>query len=76
MEKNTNRSLFTTLPRIPVQVDQTLNVKPDILNLIEQKVGNSFELIVMYNLHKSQERIFQCRPFPKTSSPSSKTVHL
>jgi hypothetical protein len=44
--KNENRPIFITLYKAQVQVDQDLNIKPDTpLNVIEEKVGKSFEFI-------------------------------
>ena len=37
--------IFVTLHKPQVHVDQNLNIKPDTLNIIEEKVGKSFELI-------------------------------
>jgi hypothetical protein len=44
MWKNENRSIFITLHKAQVQVDQRPSIKPDISNLIGEKVGNSPEL--------------------------------
>jgi hypothetical protein len=41
MWKNANRSIFISLYKAQFQVDQDLHIKPDILNLIEEKVGKS-----------------------------------
>jgi hypothetical protein len=45
MQKDTNRSIFKTLHKTQVDVDQGLQHKTRSLNLIAEKVGNSLELI-------------------------------
>ena len=45
MQKNENRSIFDTLHKAEVQLDQEPQCKTDSLNLIEEKVGKSLELI-------------------------------
>lgn len=44
MYKNTNISILITVYKTEVQVDERLNIRPDTLNLIKDKVGNSLEL--------------------------------
>ena len=45
MKKNENRQIIVTFHKAQVQVDQELNIKPDTLYLMEEKVGKSPELI-------------------------------
>jgi hypothetical protein len=45
MQKNENHSIFIFFYKAQVQVDQDLNIKLDILNLVEEKVEKSLELI-------------------------------
>ena len=47
IKMNENRFIFIMLYKAQVQVDKNLNIKPDILNQIEEKVGKSVELIGM-----------------------------
>jgi hypothetical protein len=50
MQKNENRSIFVTLNKAQVQVDQRhkiIYIKADTLNQIEEKVEKSLELICM-----------------------------
>jgi hypothetical protein len=51
MSKSENRSIFATLHKLQVQVDQgpekKNQEKPDIMNLIEEKVGKSLKLMSM-----------------------------
>jgi hypothetical protein len=44
MQKNINRYMLITLQKTQTQCIIDLYIKPDTLNLIEQKVGNSLEL--------------------------------
>jgi hypothetical protein len=45
MYKNENRPVLITLLKTQVQVNQRQQLKPDTLNLIEKKVGNSLVCI-------------------------------
>jgi hypothetical protein len=45
MKKNENKPIFVTLYKAQVNVDQGPQRKPDTLNLIEEKVRKSLELI-------------------------------
>lgn len=44
-QKNSNKSILITMHKTLLQRHQDLNIKPNALNLIEKKVGNSLELI-------------------------------
>jgi hypothetical protein len=41
MSNNANRSILIILHKTRIQVDQNLNIKPNTMNLIEEKVGKS-----------------------------------
>lgn len=45
MKKNTNKSIFTPCIKLKFKWIKDLKLKPDTLNIIEQKVGNSLELV-------------------------------
>ena len=44
MRENANRFISITVDKTQVQVEE-VNIKPDMLNLIEEKLGNSLEQI-------------------------------
>jgi hypothetical protein len=45
IEKNENRPIFSLCTKLKSKWIKDLNIKPDALNLIEEKMGNSLELI-------------------------------
>jgi hypothetical protein len=45
MGKNVNKSLLIPLHKTQPQMNQGFNIRPDILNAIEEKVENNLELI-------------------------------
>ncbi|KAL6032931.1 hypothetical protein STEG23_010920 [Scotinomys teguina] len=46
MSKKANRSIFITSTKLSSKWIKDLGIRPDTLNLIEEKVENSLELIV------------------------------
>jgi hypothetical protein len=49
MYKNANRSIIILLQKTQYKSIRELNIKPGTLNLIDEKVGNSFECIDLGN---------------------------
>jgi hypothetical protein len=45
MSPSANRSILSPYTKLKSKRMKDLNVKPDILNLIKQKMGNSLELV-------------------------------
>lgn len=45
LQKNPNRFIFITLQKIQLQTQQDIKIKPDTLNLVEEKVRNILDFI-------------------------------